>query len=380
MDEKWLRTEELEQYVNEHFDETIDLLRTLGKIPAPSHMEDQRAEFCRNWLVEQGAGQVEIDAAKNVICRIPGKSEEIVVIMAHTDVVFPDLEELPMREEDGKLFAPGIGDDTANLVNLLMSVKYMLEKGLEPNCTLLFAANACEEGLGNLKGSKQIFKDYGPTIREWISYDGYMDKCTNRAVGSHRYRVTVRTQGGHSYADFGRSNSIAVLAELIHELYQIQPPKREKTTYNVGVIEGGSTVNSIAQKAGMLYEFRSADQSCLEEMEGKFNSVIEKFRTQGYDVEVEVIGIRPGSGPVDPGKLQALTDANVVVMESCISEKVGISPSSTDANIPLSVGIPANTFGTVRGALEHTREEWIEIESMRPGLLMALKTAARYCR
>ena len=115
-------------------------------------------------------------------------------------------------------------------------------------------------------------------------------------------------------------------------------------------------------------------------MEGKFNSVIEKFRTQGYDVEVEVIGIRPGSGPVDPGKLQALTEANVAVMESCISEKVGIAPSSTDANIPLSVGIPANTFGTVRGALAHTREEWIEIESMRPGLLMALKTAVRYCR
>lgn len=380
MDEKWLQPEHMEEYVQEHFKETIELLRTLGKIPAPSHMEDQRAEFCKNWLIRQGAENVTIDEAKNVICRVPGGSGKVVVIMAHTDVVFPDLDELPMKEEDGKLFAPGIGDDTANLVNLLMSVKYVLEKQLEPKDTLLFVANACEEGLGNLKGSRQIYQDYGSSVREWISYDGYMDKCTNRAVGSHRYRVTIHTQGGHSYADFGRKNSIAVLADMIHELYQIEPPAREKTTYNVGVIEGGSTVNSIAQKASMLYEFRSADQSCLEEMEGKFNRVVENFRAQGYDVEVEVIGIRPGSGPVDPEKLQALTDANLAVMESCISESVEVAPSSTDANIPLSVGIPANTFGTVRGALEHTREEWIEIESMRPGLLMALKTAARYCR
>lgn len=380
MQGQWLQTEAMEQYTKEHFEEAMELLRTLGKIPAPSHMEDRRVQFCRDWFLAQGAAQVEVDEAKNVVCTIPGRSEEIVVIMAHMDVVFADLEELPMKEEDGRLYAPGIGDDTANLVNLMMSVKYMLEKGLEPEYTLLFVANSCEEGLGNLKGSRQLYEDYGARIREWISYDGYLGRCTDRAVGSCRYKVTVRTQGGHSYADFGRKNAIAVLADLIHELYQLEVPKQEKTTYNVGVVEGGSTVNSIAQKASMLYEFRSADQSCLKEMEARFNGVVEAFRGQGFDVEVEVIGIRPGSGPIDQARLQELTDANCAVIESCTSEKVRITPSSTDANIPLSVGIPANTFGTVSGALAHTREEWIEIASMRTGMMIALRTAARYCK
>lgn len=379
MEKKWLGLEALEQFAEEHFEETLDLLRTIGKIPAPSHMEERRAEFCRDWLKEQGAQSVEIDAAKNVVCKIPGETDSIVVIMAHTDVVFSDMEELPMKEENGKLYAPGIGDDTANLANLLMSAKYMLEKGLKPHDTLLFVANSCEEGLGNLKGSRQIYQDYGPKIREWISFDGYLGQNTNRAVGSYRYNVTVRTMGGHSYSNFGRDNSIAVLADMIHELYQIKPPTREKTTYNVGVIEGGSTVNSIAQKASMLYEFRSADQGCLEEMEQNFHHVVENFRARGFHVEVEVIGIRPGSGEVDEERLQALTDANNAVMESCTHEAVKTTASSTDANIPLSVGIPANTFGTVSGGLAHTREEWIEIESMRPGLLIGLKTAVRYC-
>ena len=380
MESTWKQTESMEQYVAAHFEETIELLRTLGRIPAPSHREEKRAAFVRDWLTAQGAEQVTIDEAKNVICRIPGESEEdVVVIMAHTDVVFPDLTELPMKEEDGKLFAPGIGDDTACLVNLLMGVKYLLETGLKPECTLLFVANSCEEGLGNLKGSRQIYQDYGSRIREWISFDGYLGKCTDRAVGSYRYQVTVRTQGGHSYANFGRDNAIAVLAEMIHELYQIQVPTREKTTYNVGVIEGGSTVNSIAQKASMLYEFRSADQSCLAEMEGKFQAVIDAWKEKGFDVEVEVLGIRPGSGPVDQERLNALTAANVAVIESCLNGvQVKLSPSSTDANIPLSVGIPANTFGVVSGAMAHTREEWIDMESMRPGQMVAIRTIMRY--
>ena len=371
---------ELEQYVAAHFEEAIELLRTLGKIAAPSHQEDLRARFVLDWLKGCGAKQVQIDEAKNVICRIDGERENLVVIMAHTDVVFPDETELPMHEEDGKLYAPGIGDDTANLVNLLMSAKYLLEKNVKPEYTLLLAANSCEEGLGNLKGSRQIYKDYGSRIHEWISFDGYLGKITDRAVGSHRYQVTVQVQGGHSFSDFGRDNAIAILADMIHDLYQITPPSQEKTTYNVGVIEGGTTVNSIAQRASMKYEFRSASQDCLKEMEQKFEAVVADYRERGYAVDVEIIGIRPGSGPIDQERLNALTEANRRVMEECFPCQVKMTPSSTDANIPLSVGIPANTFGTVCGGLAHTREEWIEIESMRPGFLTALMTVLRYCR
>ena len=255
--------------------------------------------------------------------------------------------------------------------------------------------SAKEEGLGNLKGSRQIYKDYGSRIREWISFDGVLGECVNRAVGSYRYRVSVNVRGGHSYSDFGRENAIAVLAEIIHDLYQIEPPFGEKTTYNVGTIEGGTTVNSIAQSASMLYEFRSASQECLKEMEERFRAVIRKWQEDGNreavcrkrasgknfgkEITVEVLGVRPGNGPVNEKRLEELTRVNVDLIESCISGTVTVRAGSTDANIPLSEGIPANTFGTVRGGLEHTREEWMEIESMREGMLVAMGTLARYC-
>lgn len=388
--------EKRKQYMEEHFEEAVRLLRTLGQIPAPSHREDQRVEFCRNWFRDQGAEDVYVDEAKNVVCRVKGKDpESVTVIMAHMDVVFPDETMLPLREENGCLYAPGIGDDTANLVNLMMAAKYVLEQGLCPETTLLVVANSCEEGLGNLKGSRQIYKDYGSRIREWVSFDGVLGECVNRAVGSYRYRVSVNVQGGHSYSDFGRENAIAVLAEIIHDLYQIEPPSGEKTTYNVGTIEGGTTVNSIAQSASMLYEFRSASQECLKEMEERFRAVIRKWQEDGNreavcgkrtargnfgkEITVEVLGVRPGNGPVDGKRLEELTRVNVDLIESCISGTVTVRAGSTDANIPLSEGIPANTFGTIRGGLEHTREEWMEIESMREGMLVAMGTLARYC-
>lgn len=214
-------------------------------------------------------------------------------------------------------------------------------------------------------------------------------------MGSYRYRVSVNVRGGHSYSDFGRENAIAVLAEIIHDLYQIEPPFGEKTTYNVGTIEGGTTVNSIAQSASMLYEFRSASQECLKEMEERFRAVIRKWQEDGNreavcrkrasgknfgkEITVEVLGVRPGNGPVNEKRLEELTRVNVDLIESCISGTVTVRAGSTDANIPLSEGIPANTFGTVRGGLEHTREEWMEIESMREGMLVAMGTLARYC-
>ena len=388
--------EKRKQYMEEHFEEAVRLLRTLGRIPAPSHKEDQRVEFCRNWFGDQGAEDVYVDEAKNEVCRMKGKdTESVTVIMAHMDVVFPDETMLPLREENGCLYAPGIGDDTANLVNLMMAAKYVLEQGLCPETTLLVVANSCEEGLGNLKGSRQIYKDYGSRIREWISFDGVLGECVNRAVGSYRYRVSVNVRGGHSYSDFGRENAIAVLAEIIHDLYQIEPPFGEKTTYNVGTIEGGTTVNSIAQSASMLYEFRSASQECLKEMEERFRAVIRKWQEDGNreavcrkrasgknfgkEITVEVLGVRPGNGPVNEKRLEELTRVNVDLIESCISGTVTVRAGSTDANIPLSEGIPANTFGTVRGGLEHTREEWMEIESMREGMLVAMGTLARYC-
>lgn len=204
-----------EQYAVAHSEEQKELLRTLGKIPAPTRQEDMRAAFVRDWLLAQGAKDVTIDKAKNVICKIGCEEhEELVAFAAHTDIVFPDMETLPMREEDGKLYAPGIGDDTSNLVNLLLSAKYLLQNGTDMSCGVLIVANACEEGLGHLDGAKQLFADYGARIKAFYSFDGYTPQCTYTAVGSYRYRVSCKTVGGHSYVNYGNPNAIQILCEL----------------------------------------------------------------------------------------------------------------------------------------------------------------------
>lgn len=362
-----------------HEAEIIDLLRTLGKIPAPSHKEEKRAAFVKNWLEQQGAEGVYIDEALNVIYPVNvTESNPVAVIMAHTDIVFPDMDELAMREEDGKLYAPGIGDDTANLVNLLFAAKYVAENKLNSDIGVLIVANSCEEGLGNLKGSKQIMKDFAGRVVELISLDGGMEHVVNDAVGSHRMKVTIHAQGGHSYGAFGNTNAIVQMAELITRLYEKQVPAKAKTTYNVGVIEGGTTVNTICADCSVLYEYRSEDRECLAEMESFFNGVIGEYREKGYNIEVEVLGVRPCTGDVDRAKLTALTDRMAAILHEYTGAEIRQGAASTDANSALAVGVPAVTIGAAAGRGAHTRGEWVDLSSMLPGSKIALATVLQY--
>ena len=188
--------EEVLQYIEKHWEEGYELLLTLAQIPAPSHHEEKRVEFCKNWLEDMGAKGVYVDEALNVV--YPYQAEEdkpLVVFMAHTDVVFPDTTPLPLKEEDGKICCPGVGDDTANLVALLLTARYVTQKHLSvKDCGILFVCNSCEEGMGNLKGSRKICETYGSRIREFYSFDGTMGWLVNRAVGSARYSVTEVTR------------------------------------------------------------------------------------------------------------------------------------------------------------------------------------------
>lgn len=362
-------------------EEALDLLRTLGRIPAPSRQEDQRAEFCKTWFLNNGAKDVTIDKAKNVICRINCDiHDEYVVFAAHTDIVFPDLEPLPMHEDEEKLYAPGIGDDTSNLVNLMMAAKYLLQNKLETKCGILIVANACEEGLGNLDGTKALFEEYGSQIKEFISFDGYMPQCCSSAVGSYRYRISCKTAGGHSYLNFGAPNAIEILCGVVHELYQIQIPPEEKTTYNVGRIEGGSTVNSIAEEASMLFEFRSTSHNHLEGMEKKINLIVDSYRTKEGELTVELLGVRPGNGDVDEQELQIFTKRSAEIISSFYNGELDFSDYSTDSNIPLSMGIVANTIGTVLGGHAHTRDEWMQKDSLSDGLKIVICLMLGYVR
>ena len=298
--------------------------------------------------------------------------------MAHMDVVFDDTEELPMVREDNILRAPGIGDDTSNLVNLMMGTRFLIQNKDKLNTGIMIVANSCEEGLGNLKGCKEIFNNYGDRIKRFYSFDGYMSQCTSVAVGSHRYRIQVVGEGGHSYLNFGNDNAIQIAAELITELYKITPPTDEKTTYNVGRIEGGSTVNSIAQNTVILYEYRSSSEKCLQIMKDNLNTVIESFRSRGKKINLEILGIRPGCGDGDKTELKEWTNKNIELIHNYYDGEMDLGPYSTDANIPLSKNILANTIGTIKGANAHKREEWVDLNSLPQGMGIVLSLIGSY--
>lgn len=374
-------TEDILQYIKENSQEAYELLLTLGKIPAPSNHEERRAEFCRDWLTKQGADNVYIDSAFNVVYPVGCTPENpVVVFMAHTDVVFPDMDELPMVIEDGMIKAPGIGDDTANLCTLLMCAKYIAKKKIVPkDGGMLFVANAGEEGLGNLKGSRQIIKDFGNRIKEFYSFDGYLDGIVTDAVGSKRYKVEILTEGGHSFGKFGNRNAIAYLASMIDTLYTLKVPEtKTKTTYNVGTISGGTSVNTIAQQAEMLYEFRSDSREDLEFMDKHFQAVIESYRAKMIEVNTTLLGERPCTGAVDEKKMKEMADHVSGIIEKHIGKAPQKGAGSTDCNIPLSAGIPSICFGLVRGGLAHTRQEWIEAASLKLGYKIAFELILSY--
>ena len=370
------------RYIADHSKEAYDLLLTLARIPAPSNHEEQRAEFCKNWLTAQGAKGVYLDDELNVIYPVGcADNNPVVVFMAHTDVVFADTSPLPLVVEDGKVKAPGIGDDTANLCALLLCAKYVAEKNLRPkqNIGMLFVANSGEEGLGNLRGSRKIVSTYGNRIQEFFSFDGYMDGLVNNAVGSMRYRVEVLTEGGHSFANFGNRNAIAYLASMIDTLYTVKVPQtKTKTTFNVGTVQGGTSVNSIAQQAEMLFEFRSDSRQDLTFMDAHFHSVLDSYRAKGITVNATLVGERPCSGEMDEDRQSALTQRVAETIRRHTGSLPTIGPSSTDCNIPLSLGIPSVCLGTVRGAQAHTREEWIQIDSLITGYRIAFEMILHY--
>ena len=359
-----------------HKADFLPLLRTLTEIPAPTGQEERRGAFCRQWLEAAGCAGVYTDGAGNVIYphRCGGRHDAIVV-MAHLDTVFPD-RTITVREEGDRLYAPGIGDDTANLAALLLAARYMARHDCD--VPVWFVADVGEEGEGDLRGCRQFFADH-PNIREFIGLDGQFGHYTVCPIGSRRYRVTVRTPGGHSFHDFGTPNAIERLSGLIQDLYRHPVPTRARTTCNVGKITGGTSVNSIAQEAEMLWEFRSEAMDCLEEMEAAFRSAVDRCRAGGVTVEVEPIGVRPCMGTVDPVRQEALWQRCREALAHHYDAPPVPESGSTDANIPWSLGIPSCTVGCVDTGGAHTREEWINARQAPDGLAFLLRLVLSYC-
>ena len=369
-------TEDMKTWLADHQEDLKQLIRDLCAIPAPSHHEERRAEFCKAWFEANGGKDVYIDEALNAVCPYHVTEDgPVMVFMAHTDTVFPDMEPMPFLEDETTFRCPGVCDDTTNLAVLMLCAKYFMEHNIKPRTGMLFVANSCEEGLGNLKGCRQIAADYGNRMVGLATIDGAcLEELVHVAVGSHRYQVTVKTEGGHSFGSFGKRNAIAYLASMIDTLYDVKVPQEgtSKTTYNVGIISGGTSVNTIAQEASMLYEYRSDNYSCLMKMKKMFEAVVEAYRAMGITVEVELVGERPCANGVDPQAHQALMDLAADSIRRVTGLEPDLRSGSTDCNIPLSLGIPAVCIGVCRATGVHTREECLDLTSLPTGFQLCM--------
>lgn len=346
--------------MKKYYDLTDKLWRELCVIPAPSHYEEKRAEYISDVLISWGLNP-EVDDAKNVILKIDGKLKDTVIFEAHTDTVFPDTEPMPFYEDDKNVYCPGCGDDTAAVAQLMAVVKYIVDKAEKPKNTILIVFNSCEEGLGNLKGTKAVLERFAKDTIAFYAFDGWFSEISNKSVGSHRYKVRVATEGGHSYSKFGNKNAIDIMSRGISKIYDLEVPKSDgKTTYNVGTISGGTSVNTIAQSAVMLCEYRSESYENLMYMKRKFEEIFEYMKSLGGDVTVELVGDRPCMRNVDAAKMQKLTEFCKSVQEKHSGLEVKEVAESTDCNVPHFMGIPAVCVGTYIGGGTHTREEWVE--------------------
>lgn len=366
----------IQKYIENNTSLMFTTLKELCAIPAPSHKEHKRAQYCKQWLEKVGAEGVYIDEALNVIFPINCKgSSEITVLVAHTDTVFPDTEPMPYVDDGEIVRCPGVGDDTASVAVLLTLAKFMIENEIKPQNGILLVCNSCEEGLGNLKGTRQIFKDFEGRIAQFISFDGGLNSIIDRCAGSHRYEVEVLTEGGHSFGKFGAANAICELSKIITEIYKLEVPQKEgnRTTYNVGSISGGTSVNTIAQNAKMLCEYRSTDKDCLAIMQKHFEEIFAAANSDAVQVLVKKVGDRPCSD-IDDKQIDRLRNLYKPIIEEIIKAPISFKSASTDCNIPLSLGIPALCIGVYKGGGTHTREEWLKKSSLIPGLEVAIKT------
>jgi acetylornithine deacetylase/succinyl-diaminopimelate desuccinylase-like protein len=368
------------EYLKSAEPDTINDQIMACEIPAPAFQEQKRAEHFKQLFTKLGLKNVRIDGIGNVIGERPGASAgPTLVLAAHLDTVFPEGTDVKVKRSGQVLSGPGIGDDCRGLAVILAVARALNEAKIETAGTIFFVANVGEEGLGDLRGVRHLFNnELKGRITHFISVDGTGLEVTNTAVGVVRYRVTFRGPGGHSYGAFGLASPIHAIGRAIEKISRFQVPKQPKTTFNVGRIEGGTSVNSIAHTAWMEVDMRSISAAELQKLEAEFKRVVqealdeENARGEGPNkltVEMKIVSQRPaGVTPVDSPIVKITMAA-----DAALGIKTKLSAGSTDSNIPISLGIPAITIdggGEGRGA--HSLDESFDTTDSHIGTQRAL--------
>lgn len=359
-------------------DRMIDEIVTLTEIPAPPFKEAARAAAYRDMLKGAGLEDVEIDEEGNVTGLYRGTGPAggpAVMIAAHLDTVFPEGTPVKVRRDGTRLHAPGIGDDTRGLAVLLAYVRAMKESGVKVRHDIIFVGNVGEEGPGDLRGVRYLLTKgkYKDRVKAFFSMDGTdASRIINGGVGSKRYRITWKGPGGHSFGAFGLVNPMTAMSQAVVDLYKVAAPAQPKTTYSASVTGGGTSVNSIPNEVYMEFDMRSESPVELAKLEQAFLAIVKKsvegenaarsIKEGPVTADIKLIGDRPAG--------ETVATQPIVRTAEAIIRANGFDPkpaySSTDSNLPMSLGIPAITIGSGgEGGRAHALDEWIDVEKSK---------------
>jgi len=355
----------------------------LTEIPAPPFQEGQRASAVKDLFAEAGLG-VHLDQAGNVIGELRGVDiKEVVVMSAHLDTVFPAGTDVKVRREGSRMSAPGISDNGTGVAALLAVARAVQFAHFKPQRTILFVGDVGEEGEGNLRGMRAIVEAYRAKLKAVVVLDGSaIDHVTTKALASRRLEALITGPGGHSWSDFGMPNPINALIRGSVRFINTKVPVIPRTTFNIGQIEGGTSVNSIPYEARMKIDIRSESEEELARLEAALRDCISagvrdemdssRDRSKGkLESRVELLGSRPGGDLASNSPLLAALRS----ADEAVGNQSRIERSSTDANIPLSLGIDAISIGAGgNGGGAHSLQEWYDSAGREVGLKRALLT------
>ena len=355
----------------------------LTEIPAPEFKEARRGEALKK-LFEANGLRVRVDKIGNVIGERPGaNSKEVILLVAHLDTVFSAGTNVTVKRNASRLEAPGIADNGAGLAALVGVSRALAEGRVHTQKMIVFAGDVGEEGEGNLRGIRALVDEFGPRLSAVIAIDGpSTEHVTTQGIASRRFEVTISGPGGHSWSDFGAPNPITALSRGIVKFSAIHVPDDPRSSYNFGVIEGGTSVNSIPARAKVKIDLRSEEEAELDRLEGALRDAMQAgikdetgaSRSGGESLRLDVtsLGARPaGKLPEDSPILETLRN-----VDRFLGTRSRIERSSTDANIPLSQGIPAIAIGGGgKGGGSHTLAEWYDPAGRELGLKRVLLTS-----
>ncbi len=355
----------------------LSLIKAIAAIPAPSFGEAERGAYILERFREVGLAGVTVDAAGNVRGTYPGgRGGPLVVVAAHMDTVYPKEAHQPPRREGSRLSGSSVRDNSAGVAAVITLARAMREAGVTVPCTLEFVSDTGEEGLGDLRGMRHRLRPEESRPDAMLLVDGPAGQIVHQGIAVRRFLVRFETDGGHSWGDYGAPNAIHRLASVIHGLAQQSLPADPKTTLNIGVVRGGTSVNAIAASAEMQVDFRSMETARVDGLAAALDRLVREAAEPGARATTTVISDRP-AGRLDPAHPLVVALREV---HRAHGLDATLTASSTDANIPLSLGIPAVAMGISGGGQVHSPNEWLDTATVLPGLhLLAdavLRTAA----